>query len=333
MSLRAHIARQKEKMEDIRISSYVSSLLSVTYGYTARSRDNKARKNIGYTFGELPVKDTVCWQQVYKDDEIIESLKERNNKEREDKYEGYIERFNFFKNELKYVHEKLNGQTYFKLLEKLWIELYRLKASLSESYTDFRMTNPFDEKEQAQCTQSRLKREKISESYETTIKEELRWLDKKIPGLKEKCLKKFNADISGCISQLMFYKNELEPKGVLNLNIRDCESFGVPYCSGEIVDDYYDSNDYIMSEDKAEKRNNAILRIWKECNINIKKPSYLYKYQKQIIDECDEKTLISAVESNLFPDAVIRAALSYAETKKYIDKLPYLIWVKNKIKT
>ena len=327
MALGSKMARRKQEEEEQNITRYINKLLDITYSYTARySNVAKVTYQRGFVAGNLvryPVEDENKWDKekwntlVYGNDEITEQINERNQKEEKQEYNTYVEKYEYFKAELKDISDKLDEEMYFKTLVKLWDKLYARK---DESYV---IVNPFAE-ETDEARKDRLCKEKIFINYEKTIKEEMKLLDKRKPGIKNKCEGLINVYNNGCIKQLMFYKNELSPKGELTINIKECANMGVPHSDDSCIP--YQS--YI--DGTTEKRKDVILRVWQECNIVIKKESYLYKYQKDIIDEGTEEIFEKAVNSGLYPDAIIEQALAHARKNNKKDKLPYLIWLNSK---
>lgn len=315
MALKVKTAEKKERIEDGRINEYVMELLDVTYAYEPKCMNANMVNNPFDNSNVTSLDRDIEWDtMVYETDETIKKLIKRKNEEHENSYHKNIERYEYFKSEIRYVGEQISDAIYFKLLVKIWDELYRIKDNVHV----MNVFNPYEE-DNEECRRIKSYREKLFSSYENTVKDELLRIDGRNYGIKNQYLKNINVDNSGCINQLLFYKNELSPKGELKIDINYCTAMGIPSVEECWLTDSIDSD----------KRINNILRVWQECTILIKKPSFLYKYQKRIIDECEESILHKAVKGGLFPNAILAQALEYARKNNKTNKLPYLIWLNN----
>ncbi len=316
MGLKVKIAEKKEQIEDSRINEYVKSFLDVTYAYVPKCMNSDMVNNPFYNGSNVTSTDRYTeWDiVVYEADETIKKIIKRKKEECENSYHKNMERYEYFKSEIRYVGEQISDAIYFKLLVKIWVELYKIKDNVHVT----NVFNPYAE-DNEESKKLRLYREKLFPSYENLIKDELQRIDGRNYCIKKAYLKTIDVDNSGCINQLLFYKNELSPKGELMIDISCCTAMGIPSVKEYWLSDTIDSD----------KRINNILRVWQECTILIKNPSYLYKYQKRIIDECEESIFHKAVKGGLFPNAILRQALEYARKNNKTDKLPYLIWLNN----
>lgn len=119
------------------------------------------------------------------------------------------------------------------------------------------------------------------------------------------------------LPEFLFYKNEFEPKGRMQLGIRELEKLGIP------DDEGYE--EWCM--EGPGNRNTNILSIWKNSEIRIRKPQKLYEFQKDLVKRCTVDVIRQAARCGIFPEPMRELLMEYALQEIEKEKYPVLIWI------
>lgn len=308
MGLRDKTDSNQKKLNKEIWNEYVNKFIPSTFSY-----------NTLYTI-KVYDKMKVFADDIYKEDEVVRKMQQQKHNYESMDSNALKQKLDFFTNEIKKIGHKMKPEDYICFLNDLWKITYNSVEGNIEYSTDI-----FDELPKQKKYMNKYI---VLDCYEKKIKQELIWLDESGNDVKEYFISNMDCLTNAFIPQLMFYKNEITPKGKLELTINDyknidipqvlkgdAESIGVPFMHSTI--------------EQNDKKNERIIKLWNESNLIIKQPKKLYRYQMKILEESSETIFRYAVKNGFFPRQVLDKAIMYARDNKCMNVLPYLIWMKN----
>lgn len=249
----------------------------------------------------------IWFEGLEPDDEFVEKLKMRNSKKNRIAFDK--RRIRFFEEQLAIIGRILRPEHFFTVLNGMWKEIRsdvrELPDDISIYYT---MSKEYITKEAGR--------------YIEIIKRAIKDLKGRLTDVGRLYVKNF---LDNEIEQFMFYANEFGTNGKLSLWLNDLKKIGVP--DDVIKDSDIDVFDPEADIERIRRRNKNIIEIWKKCDVHVAQPGSLHKFQKQLVEECLDDTLVAAAACGIFPVAVRKALVQYAVQKKLWDKIPVLIWI------
>lgn len=237
---------------------------------------------------------TTFFKNVWKDDRVTQAVESIYEHEYTDGIEIQKVKFNRFSDSLQMMRGLTDESYYLKLLLNIWKQE---RGAGEKNYIRF-------------------------------IRELLRKLDDGDGKLKQIYTDEVFPSMEINLEQFMFFKNEISPKNVMDIDIKYLKDMNVP---GLHTDNYLHDHDFFASLQIEYNRMDEHLRIvWEKAHFIIKRKNNLYAYQKKIISGCVEDDIILAKKCGLLPAKVMKSAIEYARKNNCIKALPILIWFESK---
>ena len=241
------------------------------------------------------------------DDDYVKKLRKDNSQ----KYRIELDKkkLSFFEDQLAIMGQLLRPEDFFTVLNMMWNDIRTKIRELPEN-------NIGDN------TVSKEYITKKAGRYTEIIKKMIKGLNGKLKDIGGLYVKKF---IDLDLNQYMFYANEFGTDGKLRLGLNALRKIGIP--DDMMRETYIDVFDPRAGIDEAKERNKKIIEVWKRSTVNIARPNELHTYQKQLVENCLDETLIEAAKCGIFPEVIRGKLVEYAVQKKLWDKIPVLIWL------